>query len=70
MPNDFTLDELRYLLIHNGFIEIQRGKTSGSAIRFYRKSDGKTINMHRPHPENNIPRYIMKIAKDILEDND
>ena len=34
-----------------GFIEDNKGKTSGSRVRFYNKN-GTKIDLHRPHPKN------------------
>ena len=50
IPKDYTYSEARYLLGRLGFVEDTKGKTSGSRVRFYRPSDGKTILFHRPHP--------------------
>ena len=33
-----------------GFTESNKGKTSGSRVKFYRVSDGRIILMHKPHP--------------------
>ena len=50
IPKDYTYSEARYLSGRLGFVEDTKGKTSGSRVRFYRPSDGKTILFHRPHP--------------------
>ena len=34
-PKDFTYDELKRLLNDYGFVENNKGKTSGSRVRFY-----------------------------------
>lgn len=67
LPKDFTLDELRKVMKHNGFVERNRGKTSGSAICFYRESDDRKLMFHKPHPENNIPRYVLENAISVLK---
>lgn len=33
-----------------GFVEYNKGKTSGSRVKFYRKEDQKIILLHKPHP--------------------
>ena len=47
-----------------GFLEYQKGKTSGSRVKFYREKDQKVILLHKPHPAD-----IMKPAtvKELLE---
>jgi|GEM_PF-3814939 len=34
MPSDFHYDEMVKLLGHFGFVEIKKGKTSGSRVKF------------------------------------
>ena len=43
-PKDYTYSEARYLLTQMGFLEYQKGKTSGSRVKFYREKDQKVIN--------------------------
>ena len=33
-----------------GFEEFNKGKTSGSRVKFYREKDGRIIMLHKPHP--------------------
>ena len=49
-PKNYTYSEAKYLLGQLGFDEFQKGKTSGSRVKFYRRSDGKMILLHKPHP--------------------
>jgi hypothetical protein len=49
-PKDYTYTEAKYLLGQLGFEEYNKGRTSGSRVKFYRKSDKKIILLHRPHP--------------------
>ena len=49
-PNDYTYSEARVLLRHLGFEEFNKGKTSGSRVKFYRKEDGAILMLHKPHP--------------------
>lgn len=73
LPNDFTYDELKRLLAHFMFFESNAGKTSGSAVYFFRESDKRVISLHKPHkPHGNIvPMYKMKdILKMLIEGGD
>ena len=70
LPKDFTMDELRTIMKHNGYQESQRGKTSGSAIKFYRLSDGRTVNFHKPHPEGIVPIYVLKKIIVLIEEDE
>ena len=49
-PKDYTFSEARTFLKKIGFEEFNKGKTSGSRIKFFRKSDGCIILLHKPHP--------------------
>lgn len=62
-PKDYTYDELKALLNKLGFIEYNKGKTSGSSVKFIDNYDRK-IELHKPHPSNIIKSY--KII-DIIE---
>ena len=49
-PKDYTYSEAKYLLSQLGFEEYNKGKTSGSRVKFYRSSDERIILLHKPHP--------------------
>ena len=49
-PKDYTYTEAKVLLSQMGFVEYNKGKTSGSRVKFYRKEDQKIILLHKPHP--------------------
>ena len=64
VPRDYTFSEARQLLTHLGFVEYQKGKTSGSRVMFYRSADNVKILLHKPHPGD-----VMSIAntRDLCE---
>lgn len=66
-PKDYTYDEARALLIRLGYEESNKGKTSGSRVKFFRKSDGRMIDLHKPHPQSTMKEYSVKDLKDFLE---
>ena len=51
VPKDYTYSEAKYLLGQLGFLELNKGKTSGSRVKFFRASDNEFILMHKPHPK-------------------
>lgn len=64
IPKDFTYDEMKSLLEHLGFEEINKGKTSGSAVSFVRTKDKRVFMFHKPHPGNIVkPYYIKELIK-------
>lgn len=56
-PKDFTYDELRTLLCGLGYIEENKGKTSGSRTAYIHCTGGQIIRLHRPHPGNELKMY-------------
>ena len=64
IPRDYTYSEAKYLLGQLGFAESNKGRTSGSRVKFYRASDGRIILLHKPHPSD-----IMSVAsvRDLAE---
>lgn len=68
VPHDFTYEELLSILNMYGFIEIQKGKTSGSRVSFYNKVYNKKIEFHKPHPSNIVKRYIIRNIMNIIKE--
>ena len=52
IPKDYTYMEAKSLLLQLGFEESNKGKTSGSRVKFFRASDGEIFLLHKPHPSN------------------
>ena len=48
-PRDFRYDDVKKLLEGYNFVEVQKGKTSGSRVQFVRLPDGMPFAMHKPH---------------------
>ena len=67
LPKDFTFDEMDTLLGLLSFDKSNKGKTSGSRVEYYNKDLDKTIMMHKPHPEKELPDYAVKRIKIDLE---
>ncbi len=67
-PKDYTYTEAKYLLGQMGFEESNKGRTSGSRVRFYRTSDGRAILLHKPHPKDEMDRGAVNSLIDFLEE--
>ncbi|MCH5182923.1 MAG: type II toxin-antitoxin system HicA family toxin [Oscillospiraceae bacterium] len=67
IPKDYTYSELRSLLTRIGFIEYNKGNTSGSRVRFYRDADKAIINLHKPHPGDIMKEYAVRDVVQALE---
>jgi HicA toxin of bacterial toxin-antitoxin, len=58
-PKDFTYAEAKTLLRSMGFEETNKGKTSGSRVKFQRKTDKVSILLHKPHTGEIVKLYVI-----------
>ena len=65
-PRDFTLEEMERLLGYLGFERDNKGKTSGSRVRFVHQSGAK-LTIHLSHPGNQLRVYQVKALLEMLE---
>lgn len=61
-PSDFNYTEAVKLVGYFGFVEKNKGKTSGSRVQF-RHEDGTKLNLHKPHPDGRLKEYQLKQLK-------
>lgn len=66
-PKDFTYDEAKIILNSFGFVENNKGRTSGSRVEFIREGR-KKIELHKPHPRNVLKPYQIEILLNELEE--
>ena len=64
-PKDFTFDEMQNLLELLGFEMSNKGKTSGSRVKF--KMGHVPISLHKPHPRKELLKYQINIVLEVLE---
>ena len=67
-PKDFTFEEAETLLGCFAYRPCQKGKTSGSRVRFRKGS--LIINMHKPHPRKELLDYQIRDLIDVLKEGD
>lgn len=67
-PKDYTYTEAKALLSQIGFVEYNKGKTSGSRVKFFREKDQKIILLHKPHPGDVMKQGAVKMLLDFLLD--
>lgn len=58
-PKDFTYNEAKTLLESVGFVESNKGKTSGSRVVFIESKSGLKFELHKPHPRNILKPYVI-----------
>lgn len=64
-PKDFSFDEMQTLLEMLGFVMSNKGKTSGSRVKFF-KGDVAII-LHKPHSRKELLEYQIKQILQVLE---
>ena len=57
-PKDFTFEEMQSLLVALGFELSNKGKTSGSRVKFFKGN--VCIILHKPHPRKELLTYQIK----------
>jgi len=72
-PKDFTFDEAETLLSYYGFVLSNKGKTSGSRVKFVSNKTGLPLLLHKPHPSNILKPYqlediINKIQEEVNDE--
>jgi hypothetical protein len=66
LPKDFTWDELKRLVGRYGYYQSNKGKTSGSRVRFEKDGSDICLDLHRPHPGNMLKPYQIPDVLDFL----
>lgn len=64
-PKDFTFDEMKNILELLGFEMSNKGKTSGSRVKFLKGNIA--VILHKPHPRKELLEYQIKQILEILE---
>jgi len=70
LPKDFTFEETKSLLGHLGYEIDNRGKTSGSRVRFKNSKTGFYIDIPKPHPGSIMKEWMMNAIYQHLKNND
>ena len=69
-PKDFTFDEFKIMLCGLGFVMSNKGKTSGSRVRFQNAELKIIIDIHKPHTTGSpINQTALKSAFNSLKNN-
>ena len=66
LPKDFAWSELTRLLNKYEYYQNNKGKTSGSRVRFEKEGSDVYLDLHKPHPKNILKQYQMKDVVEFL----
>ena len=64
-PRNFTWEELKYLFCSNSY-EVRNG--GGSRRKFVNQETKHFVNFHKPHPGNELKAYMVKLAKEAVQE--
>jgi hypothetical protein len=67
LPKDFSWDELTRLLRKYGYYQNNKGKTSGSRVKFEKDNSDIYLDLHKPHPKNVLKPYQVIDVLDFLK---
>jgi len=67
LPPNFTFDEAETLLSLCSYQRYDKGKTSGSRVKFYSTEKDSHIWLHKPHPRKELLEYQLKQILHTLE---
>ena len=53
-PADFRFSDLRKIMTYFGYLESNKGATSGSRVKFYHPETQAVLLLHKPHPRKEL----------------
>lgn len=59
-PADFCYSDVKKILNSFGYVESNKGATSGSRVKFYNPETGAMILLHKPHPGDQMVRAAIR----------
>lgn len=69
VPKDFTYSEALMLLLSLGFVEDNKGGTSGSRVLFRKVGIEQTLMFHKPHPQKELKPYVVRNILEYLKEH-
>ena len=69
IPANFTYDEMITLLKNFGYTKDVSKRSSGSAVMFFNREINDKIMFHKPHPQKEMKKYILKMIVEKLRNN-
>lgn len=69
-PSDFRFSDLRRIMAHFGYLESNKGATSGSRVKFYNPATKAILLLHKPHPRDEITKAAIVSVVKFLKEHD
>lgn len=68
-PADFRYSDLKKVMASFGYIESNKGATSGSRVKFYHPETKAVIMLHKPHPGDEMVKAAVEQVVDFLKEH-
>lgn len=68
-PSDFRFSDLRKVMAYFGYLESNKGATSGSRVKFYNPDTKAVLLLHKPHPGDEMPKAAVDSVVNFLEEH-
>ena len=68
-PSDFRFSDLRRVMAHFGYLESNKGATSGSRVKFYHPETKAVLLLHKPHPGDEIQKAAVDTVVKFLKEH-
>ena len=69
-PADFRYSDLKKLMTYYGYIESNKGATSGSRVKFYHPVTKAAIMLHKPHPGDEMVKASVDSIVNFLKEHE
>ena len=68
-PADFRFSDLRKVMTHFGYLESNKGATSGSRVKFYHPETKAVLLLHKPHPRDEMSKAAVESVVRFLKEH-
>lgn len=68
-PADFRYSDLKKVMAYFGYVESNKGATSGSRVRFYNPETGAMVMLHKPHPGDQMVKGAVESVVEFLREH-
>ena len=67
-PANIRYSEVKKVMSHFGYVESNKGATSGSRVKFYHPETKAVLLLHKPHPEDVMPKAAVETVIQFLKE--
>lgn len=67
-PADFRFSDLRKIMTYFGYLESNKGATSGSRVKFYHPETQAVLLLHKPHPGDEMAKAAVDSVVKFLKE--